>query len=78
MRLPRDHYVRLAADDCSVHPSAIGHLVEVAAGLERVRVACGGQTVASHRRRRAAHQTLTGRPAQEPATGDLRHRHHRS
>jgi len=77
LRLPRDHRVRLGANDYSVHPSAIGRLVEVAAGLERVRVTCGGQSVASHRRCWAAHQTLTG-PAREPAAGDLRRPHHRS
>ena len=27
-RLPRDHYVRIASNDYSVHPSAIGRLVE--------------------------------------------------
>ena len=30
-RLPRDHYVRLASNDYSVHPSAVGRLVHVTA-----------------------------------------------
>jgi hypothetical protein len=32
-RLPRDHYVRLDANDYSVHPSAIGRRIEVIADL---------------------------------------------
>jgi transposase len=58
-RLARDHYVRVASNDYSVHPSVIGRLVEVAAGLERVVVTCGGRLVARHERCWAAHQTIT-------------------
>ncbi|GAA2437060.1 IS21-like element ISMbo1 family transposase [Actinomadura vinacea] len=58
-RLARDHYVRVASNDYSVHPTAIGRLVEVVADLEQVRVTCGGQGVASHPRCWAAHQTIT-------------------
>ena len=42
-RLPRDHYVRLDANDYSVHPSAIGRRVEVIADLDTVAVTCAGQ-----------------------------------
>lgn len=59
VRLARDHYVRVASCDYSVHPSVIGRLVEVVAGLEEVTVTCGGQVVARHRRCWAPHQTIT-------------------
>jgi transposase len=58
-RLPRDHYVRLDSNDYSVHPAAIGHRIEVAADLARVRVLCGGQAVADHRRAWAWHQSIS-------------------
>ncbi|MGW6505930.1 IS21 family transposase [Nonomuraea angiospora] len=58
-RLARDHYVRVASNDYSVHPSAIGRLVEVVADLEHVTVTCAGQVVAQHERCWDTHQTLT-------------------
>ena len=36
--IPRDYYVLVAGNDYSVHPTAIGHIVEVSADLERVLV----------------------------------------
>ncbi|HEY1703277.1 MAG TPA: IS21 family transposase [Trebonia sp.] len=57
MRLPRDHYIRLDANDYSVHPQAIGRRVEIAADLHRVRVFCDGRTVADHARSWARHQS---------------------
>lgn len=44
VRLPRDHYVRLDSCDYSVHPSAVGHRVEVVADLRTVQIPrrCGG------------------------------------
>ncbi|CAM05622.1 transposase [Saccharopolyspora erythraea NRRL 2338] len=60
IRLPRDHYVRLGANDYSVHPSAIGHRVEITGDLEHVEVSCqGGGLVARHQRCWAAHQSIT-------------------
>jgi transposase len=59
LRLPRDHYIRLDANDYSVHPAVIGRRVEVIAGLDRVRVLSGGQTVADHERAWARHQVIT-------------------
>jgi hypothetical protein len=47
-RLARDHYVRLDSSDYSVHPAVIGRRIEVVAGLDRVRVLCGGRLVADH------------------------------
>ena len=58
-RLARDHYVRVASNDYSVHPASIGRLVEVVADLERVTVTYGGTEVACHQRCWAVHQTLT-------------------
>jgi transposase len=58
-RLPRDHYVRLASNDYSVHPLAVGRRIEVHGDLERVWVTCAGAQVAEHRRCWARHQTIT-------------------
>ncbi|MCA1842691.1 MAG: IS21 family transposase [Actinobacteria bacterium] len=58
-RLPRDHYVRVASNDYSVHPAAVGRRVEVQANLERAVVTCEGRIVAEHVRCWARHQTLT-------------------
>jgi transposase len=75
-RLPRDHYVRLDANDYSVHLSTIGRRVEVAADADRVQVTHDGRVVASHARCWAAHQSITD-PAHALAAADLRaaHRH---
>jgi transposase len=72
LRLPRDHYVRLDANDYSVHPAAVGRRVEVRADLERVQVRCDGQLVADHVRCWARHQTLSD-PAHLAAAARLRH-----
>ncbi|TMR28499.1 transposase [Actinomadura geliboluensis] len=70
-RLARDHYVRIASNDYSVHPSVIGRLVEVVADPEQVTVTCGGQLVARHERCWAAHQSITD-PAHAQAAAALR------
>jgi transposase len=70
-RLARDHYVRVASNDYSVHPSVIGRLVEVVADLEQVTVTCRGHIVARHARCWAAHQTITD-PAHAQAAAVLR------
>jgi transposase len=70
-RLARDHYVRLDANDYSVHPAVIGRRIEVAAGLDRVRAWCGGQLVADHERAWAWHQTITD-PEHRAAAAGLR------
>jgi transposase len=72
LRLPRDHYVRLDANDYSVHPAAVGRRVEVDADLDRVRVWCDGRPVADHGRCWARHQTLSD-PAHLQAAAQLRH-----
>ena len=72
LRLPRDHYVRLDANDYSVHPAVIGRRVEVAADLERVQVWSDGRLVADHGRCWARHQTISD-PAHLQAAARLRH-----
>ena len=71
LRLPRDHYVRLDANDYSVHPAVIGRRIEVAAGLDRVRVFCGGRLAADHERSWAWHQVITD-PEHKAAAAGLR------
>jgi transposase len=73
LRLARDHYIRLDSNDYSVHPAVIGRRIEVSAGLDRVKVFCGGQIVADHERIWAWHQTITD-PAHRAAAVVLRER----
>jgi transposase len=74
LRLPRDHYVRLDANDYSVHPGAIGRRIEVHADLERVRAFCDGRLVADHARSWAWHQGFTD-PVHAEAAAVLRREH---
>jgi transposase len=67
-RLPRDHYVRLDANDYSVHPSAIGRRVDIGADSEQVAVTCDGREVAAHARCWAAHQSITDPAHRDAAT----------
>lgn len=59
IRLGRDYYVRIDANDYSVDPKAIGRFVEVAASPETVTVTCDGQPVARHTRSWAKAQVVT-------------------
>jgi transposase len=59
VRLPRDHYVRVDANDYSVHPAVVGRWVSVNADLERVGVSCAGRLVADHERCWARGQSFT-------------------
>jgi len=70
-RLPRDHYVRLDANDYSAHPSVVGRRVDIAMDLDRVTVACDGRLVGTHDRCWAAHQTITD-PDHRQAAAALR------
>jgi transposase len=72
-RLARDHYVRLDANDYSVHPAVIGRRIEVIAGLDRVRVVCDGHAVADHQRAWSWHQAITD-PGHLEAARALRQR----
>jgi transposase len=71
VRLGRDYYVRVDTNDYSVHPSAIGARVDVAADLDTVRVRHGGRLVAEHERRWARGMTVTD-PAHVQAAAVLR------
>ncbi|WP_243399928.1 IS21 family transposase [Arthrobacter glacialis] len=50
VRLPRDYYVRVAANDYSVDPQAIGRFVDVTADLETVSISLGGRNLGTHQR----------------------------
>jgi transposase len=50
VRLPRDYYVRVFGNDYSVHPTAIGRMVDVAADLDLVIVRLQGRVIADHPR----------------------------
>jgi transposase len=54
-RLGRDYYVAIASSAYSVHPEAIGRMVTVTAGLDRVRAHCGDRLTADHQRLWGAH-----------------------
>lgn len=58
-RLARDHWVRVGTCDYSVHPKAIGRMVEVRATPDAVVVTCGGEIVGRHQRSWARHRTIT-------------------
>jgi transposase len=73
-RLPRDHYVRLDANDYSVHPSAVGRRVDVCADATQVQVTCDGKPVARHDRCWASHQSITD-PVHRLAAEELRAAH---
>jgi DNA replication protein DnaC len=68
-RLPRDHYVRVGANDYSAHPSAIGRRVDIRADAGQVEVTCDGRPVAAHARCWAAHQSITDPLHRDPAAG---------
>jgi transposase len=73
LRLPRDHYVRVASNDYSVDPTVVGRFVEVTADLMTVTVTCAGAVVAHHERCWARHQTMTD-PAHRAKALELAHR----
>jgi transposase len=59
VRLGRDYYVRVAGNDYSVDPTAIGQLVDVTTTLTHVTVSRAGRLLAAHERCWATRQTLT-------------------
>jgi transposase len=71
VRLGRDYYVRVDANDYSVDPSAIGRLVDVHATPTTVTVTCAGQLVAEHARC-WAHRVVVTDPAHVAAAKGLR------
>jgi transposase len=72
VRLGRDYYVRVAGNDYSVDPSAIGQLVDVHTTLAEVTVARSGRLLAAHDRCWAARHTVTD-PAHVVTAAALRH-----
>jgi hypothetical protein len=50
VRLPRDYYVRVFGNDYSVHPTAVGRMVDVVADLDLVIVRLEGRVIANHPR----------------------------
>jgi len=70
-RLGRDYYVAIASSAYSVHPEAIGRMITVTAGLDRVRAHCGDRMVADHERLWGAHG-LASDPAHVAAASILR------
>ena len=67
MRLPRDHYVRLDSDDYSVHPWAVGRLVEVRADLTTVMITLDSKPVGRHEPCWGEHQSITELQHQQAA-----------
>ena len=72
VRLGRDYYVRVAGNDYSVDPTAIGQLVDVRTTLAEVTAARSGRVLARHQRCWAARQTLTD-PDHVQTAAQLRH-----
>lgn len=59
VRLARDYYVRIDANDYSVDPSMIGRFVDVVAGPDRVTVTHEGAVAADHARYWGSAATIT-------------------
>jgi len=59
IRLARDYYVRVDANDYSVDPRVIGRFVDVTASPTTVEAFCDGQLVARHDRSWARHMVIT-------------------
>lgn len=59
IRLGRDYYVRIAGNDYSVDPSAIGRMVDAHADLDKVQVKLDGRLVGEHPRLWARGVTVT-------------------
>ena len=59
IRLARDYYVRVDANDYSVDPRVIGRFVDVTASPTTVEALCDGQLVARHDRSWARHMVIT-------------------
>lgn len=71
VRLGRDYYVRIDANDYSVDPRCIGRFVDVTASPTEVTVRLDGQVAARHKRCWAAGHTITD-PAHVTTAATLR------
>jgi hypothetical protein len=59
VRLSRDYHLRIAGNDYSIHPSAIGRIVTIQTTLTTVEAVCDQRIVASHPRCLSRHKTIT-------------------
>jgi transposase len=59
IRLARDYYVRVDANDYSVDPRMIGRFIDVTASPTRVEAFCDNELVACHERSWARHGVIT-------------------
>lgn len=71
IRLGRDYYIRIDANDYSVDPKVIGRFVDVTASMDTITVTCDGQPVARHPRSWAKAQVITD-PAHVESAARLR------
>lgn len=74
IRLARDYYVRVAGNDYSVDPHAIGQFVDWQASPQAVTATCAGRVVAHHQRVWTSGATITD-PAHQAAAAALRRDH---
>lgn len=70
-RLGRDHWVRVGTCDYSVHPRAIGRIVNIRVDLEEVTITAGGEEVGRHSRSWARHRVITD-PDHDAARAEMR------
>jgi len=70
-RLARDYYIRVASNDYSVDPAAVGRFVDIIASPDRVVAHCNGSEVANHDRHWGTHATIAD-PAHVAAAKGLR------
>lgn len=77
VRLGRDYYVRIAGNDYSVDPAAIGRMVAARADLDRVQMMLDGRLVGEHPRVWARGLTVTD-TAHVAAARQLRHQFQQS
>ena len=73
VRLGRDYYIRLDANDYSVDPCVIGRMVDVTADLDRIRARVEGRLVSDHVQVWARGATVTD-PVHRQTAQDLRER----
>jgi len=71
VRLARDYYLRVASNDYSAHPSAIGSFVDATYDLDVVRFHALGRCVGTHRRSWARGETFSD-PLHVEAARELR------
>lgn len=76
VRLPRDHFIRFGTCDYSVHPKAVGRMVDVRVDLTSVVATLNGDDVARHARCLAPHQTISDEVHIAARDALRKHHHH--